>query len=1278
MRLLKLRLRNLNSLAGDWEIDFGHPAFANDSLFVITGPTGAGKSTILDALSLALFRETPRLGRVSKQANDAMTRGAAECLAEATFEAGGGVWRAAFAQEKGVRSGRLKDPRHALARADGTVVAEQLSEVPLMVEEITGLDSVRFTRSVLLAQGGFAAFLKAAPNDRTAILERITGTGIYSEISAAAYRRGQAEEAALERLRASLSAEPPLPLDEEEALLAGLSESKGEAGRVAGELARREGAEARLRGMAELERELGRHGAALEALDAELAAFAPENARLARALAAAGLDGLWGPVDLRRGRIGDLASQLARAEGLTPAARDALARAEGRLGLGAERRRKAELALAEAGPVLREARRLDSEIAAAAGILAQLRADRDGKADALGALRLEGEGKRKTLQETARLRDGLARQRERDRDAAGLEEGLSGLRGEADALSELWKAGEAKAKEREASAASLASAGKAHAAAEGHYRREVESLREARGRLGALRAEREAALRGRSFGEWTEEKANWERIRSHAARAAEDLEGREAARAEAAGKEARLRELEASLGESEREGQALEQRRRDLELSARLALSNYVHAKNMQSLAAHRAELRDGEPCPLCGSLDHPLAQGGGPPPDEAKREHEAIARDLKGVEAAIQGLSARAAAARKEADLVGGGLPGLAQREAGHAAALRGLCRGMGMPDPETGELPPKSAEGLRHLAGKGPIPPETLRGALSRISAECDEKLGEAGEALSAYARTEEAMAGLQARTDPAAVGAAELALAEAAHRLERAREGLGRLDSELAGLRDRAAGTAASLGGKVAPFAAGPVTPVTLRGVMEGLAARLAEWKDSGRRLESLEERLRSGAQELAGLEARAEERRGELARAAEAAAAAEASWGQLRARRSGLLPEPDTDAAEAALRKAAEDARRGQEGLKEEARAASETLRRLAEQAADLAVGIAREREGLAPEEASLAEALAEQGFADERDFLAARLPREARDRIKARAEDLAGRRASLVSLARDAGERLAKGRREAAEAGLGTLEEERSAAEALRARLSELHRQTGAQEEKARENERRKARAAEARAALADRERAARPYLLLKRHIGSAQGDVFKKFAQEITFGALLDKANRQLEGMSDRYRLAPDPDPERRLEFAVVDSYQGGAVRPVKTLSGGETFIACLALALGLSEMSGRGARIESLFLDEGFGSLDEDSLDAALTALAELPGSAGKTIGIISHVGALQERISTQIRVVRGANGRSSLQGPGCRRLAPGPPAGPGGAPDQGRPARRGPGRPRKRAAGD
>ncbi|MFN6129294.1 MAG: SbcC/MukB-like Walker B domain-containing protein, partial [Planctomycetota bacterium] len=161
------------------------------------------------------------------------------------------------------------------------------------------------------------------------------------------------------------------------------------------------------------------------------------------------------------------------------------------------------------------------------------------------------------------------------------------------------------------------------------------------------------------------------------------------------------------------------------------------------------------------------------------------------------------------------------------------------------------------------------------------------------------------------------------------------------------------------------------------------------------------------------------------------------------------------------------------------------------------------------------------------------------------------------------------------------------------------------------------------------------------------GKKYRKFAQGLTFEQLIQFANRQLQRITDRYLLVPDPAPEKPLELSVMDRYHAGEIRTTKNLSGGEGFLISLALALGLSQMASHKSRVDSLFLDEGFGTLDEEALDVALNTLSDLQ-QEGKLIGVISHVPALKERISTQIQVSPVGSGRSVLEGPGCSRRMP------------------------------
>lgn len=153
--------------------------------------------------------------------------------------------------------------------------------------------------------------------------------------------------------------------------------------------------------------------------------------------------------------------------------------------------------------------------------------------------------------------------------------------------------------------------------------------------------------------------------------------------------------------------------------------------------------------------------------------------------------------------------------------------------------------------------------------------------------------------------------------------------------------------------------------------------------------------------------------------------------------------------------------------------------------------------------------------------------------------------------------------------------------------------------------------------------------------GSATGSKFKEIAQGYTLDALLTYANKHLKELSKRYELQRIPD---TLALQVVDLDMLGEIRTVHSLSGGESFLISLALALGLSSLSSNRMKVESLFIDEGFGSLDIDTLRIAMDALEHLQ-TQGRKIGVISHVAEMTERITAQVRVLKTANGRSRIE---------------------------------------
>ncbi|NVJ26145.1 AAA family ATPase, partial [Myxococcus sp. AM011] len=227
MKVLCIRGNNLTSFAGNFALELDRPPLDRLGLFAITGATGAGKSTLLDALCLALFDRTPRLGgrggvpvgradeeeeaRLSAyDVRGMLRRGAGEGFAEVDFQGKDGkryrarwsVWRARSRAE-----GRFRPQEMTLTEvATGQQFGRTKGEVLSAIQERLGLSFDQFRRSALLAQGEFAAFLKADANERAELLERMTGTEVYSRLSMAAHEKNKGEQEELTRREQGLAA----------------------------------------------------------------------------------------------------------------------------------------------------------------------------------------------------------------------------------------------------------------------------------------------------------------------------------------------------------------------------------------------------------------------------------------------------------------------------------------------------------------------------------------------------------------------------------------------------------------------------------------------------------------------------------------------------------------------------------------------------------------------------------------------------------------------------------------------------------------------------------------------------------------------------------------------------------------------------------------------------------------------------------------------------------------------------------------------------------------
>jgi DNA repair protein SbcC/Rad50 len=1226
MRILKLRFRNLNSLAGDWEIDFTHPSYVSSGIFAITGPTGAGKSTILDGICLSLYGQTPRLSRITQSENEIMSRQTGDCSAEVEFETGKGRFRCHWSQHRSRRQadGLLQSPRHEIVDvASGIVLESKLKAVSVKVEEVTGMDFDRFTRSMLLAQGGFAAFLQATPDKRAPILEQITGTIIYSRISLKVHELTTEERKKLEAMRSDLNGLQLLSPEEEVVLRQELAQKEQEEvdlARVAGEIHEQKVWRERIQA---LESEIVQLEQAENSFQVKKEAAAPHLEQLDRGRQALSLEREY--------------SSLLGIRTLQKAEQTELTRGEERLPLLRQKDRdgvvaleKAETALqtsrteqAAEGELIRKSRELDvklreiqAHIQRVAGERDKLRKQDDDCRARCAKCEAEMDATGAALQSVELF---LAQHRA----DAGLAEALSGVEQQVKALKVLGGQRNDRQKQLERQGALCGKGEQVTQQSELVWQEAGQRVAGAEDRLGKVHLLMKSLLQGRLLFVWRGEAealtTRFNRLQILQERASQVVKNRERVDSLTLRQEtldARRQELflqeEALTGERELRDEMVRQ------LREKVVLLNRV-----RDLEEERMQLLDGAPCPLCGALEHPYAMGNAPSADATARELERAGLAAKESGERLSGIRVEQAGILKELEQT------LRERD----EYQENVARDELFCDHAMAEL-----QLIAALAER----PEVVRSAAESCRESLDRCRRVIGEAQLAEEEEREAKADYdKARELLAREDAARQAVAL---RLESAQNERVRLQRECATLQDELDRALADVERLLEEYGC---RDISLQNVEEFLGALTKRRAVHGERLQE-KERL---ARMLADLGGELQKQRALLAEVQRNCGEREellremlAQRDELAGSRQELFGERNPDHEERRLADAVKEAGERRDHAWQEQNRLRTEMAGVVEEIRKRTESVKIRAEELARLELFFQQKLTEVGFTDEALFVQARLTKVRFDEL-ARLDETLRReeteirtrwqdRLSAVHLERE--KRLSD----------KSLEEIVVENGAVTLRLSELQKGLGGLNQQLRQHDELLVLQQNRLQVLELQKKECARWERLHELIGSSDGKKFRNFAQGLTFEVMVSHANRQLQKMSDRYILARDV--SEPLELNVIDNYQAGEIRSTKNLSGGESFIVSLALALGLSTMASRTVRVDSLFLDEGFGTLDEDALETALETLSGLP-QEGKLIGIISHVPALKERIGTQIQVDVGNGGRSSLSGPGCRQVKSG-----------------------------